>query len=96
MTPARELLADDDSLVAIKRAVTQQLKKPRAPATPRRPTSSGASWPRLRPTGESPFDKYMTSYTPSGRACSTIFRRLAGFIRNTQAVYDRLKSSNGS
>ena len=27
MTPARELLADDDSLVAIKSAVTQQLKK---------------------------------------------------------------------
>ncbi len=95
MTPARELLADDDSLVAIKRAVTQQLKKAESAGDSKAADELRSELAALEADrGVSFLDKYMTLIYPERQSLLDYFP--AGspvFIRNTQAVYDRLKSS---
>ncbi|MGI6167533.1 MAG: transcription-repair coupling factor [Eubacteriales bacterium] len=95
MTPARELLADDDAIAAIKRAIAQQLKKAESSGDTKAADELCGELAALEADrGASFLDKHMTLIYPERQCLLDYFP--AGspvFIRNTPAVNDRLKSS---
>lgn len=92
MTPAREVLAGEESLAAVKRAVALQLKKVGDDKAKGELESELAAFGT---SGEVSFiDKYITLVYPEKASLLDYFGAGAPvFVRNTPGVADRLKSA---
>ncbi len=92
VTPAREVLPDEESAAAVKRAVSSQLKKV---TDERTKTELKGELAALDAGGEIHFlDKYINLVYPEKECLLDYFPASSPvFVRNTQAVTDRLKAS---
>ncbi len=92
ITPAREVLVDDEAAEAVRRAVSSQLKKAGGEKAKAELAGELAALDAL---GEAGFlDKYITLIYPEKKCLLDYFPPLAPlFLRGTQGVADRIKSA---